>query len=213
MTIELDHFFILTDKAASLAKQISSIGLIEGTSNNHPGQGTANRRFFLPNSTLELIYVRDVNEALHGRGSRLRFVERASDSIASPFGLIARSVTIFKDTPFPGWHYYPEYFGDAQYFHVGENSDLLEEPLCVCMPTNLSRPEIPSEPENPLWTMTELRISVPVVQPTPPLEALSKCKGVSLRLNEPHRMEIVFNEKKEGRTKEMALKYPVVIHW
>ena len=59
----------------------------------------------------------------------------------------------------------------------------------------------------------ELRISVPVVQPTPPLEALSKCKGVSLRLNEPHRMEIVFNEKKEGRTKEMTLKYPVVIHW
>jgi len=26
-------------------------------------------------------------------------------------------------------------------------------------------------------------------------------------------MEIVFNEKKEGRTKEMTLKYPVVINW
>jgi hypothetical protein len=213
MTIELDHFFILTDKEASLAKQISSIGLIEGASNNHPDQGTANRRFFLANSTLELIYVRDVNEALHGRGNRLRFVERMSDPISSPFGLIAKPDREFKDAPFPGWHYYPEYFGDDQYFHVGENSDLLEEPLCVCMPTNLSRPETPSKSENPLWTLTELRISVPVTQPTPPLEAFSKCKGVSLRLNEPHRMEIVFNEKREGRTKDMTLEYPVVIHW
>ena len=213
MAIELDHFFILTDKEASLSKQISSIGLIEGTRNNHPGQGTANRRFFLPNSTLELIYVRDVNEALHGRGSRLRFVERISNPISSPFGLIAKAAIDSKDTPFPGWHYYPEYFGDDQYFHVGENSDLLEEPLCVCMPSNLSRPEIPPKSENPLWVLTELRISVPVIQPTPPLEAFSKCERVSLRLNEPHRMEIVFNEKKEGRTKDMTLEYPVVIHW
>lgn len=213
MAIELHHFFILTDKEDSLSKQISSIGLIEGTRNNHPGQGTANRRFFLPNSTLELIYVRDVNEALHGRGSRLRFVERVSDPISSPFGLIAKSATESKDVPFPGWHYYPEYFGDDQYFHVGENSDLLEEPLCVCMPTNLSRPETPPKSENPLWTLTELRISVPVIKPTPPLEAFSRCEAVSLKLNEPHRMEIVFNEKKGGRTKDMTPEYPVVIYW
>jgi len=213
MTIELDHFFILTDQAASLAGQISSIGLTEGTRNSHPGQGTANRRFFLPNSAIELIYVHDVHEALHGRGSRLRFAERISDPVASPFGLIAKSATEIKNAPFPGWQYYPEYFENDRYFHVGDNSDLLEEPLCVCMPTNLSRPDIPSELENPLWTLTELRISVPVIQPTQSLRTLSKCKGISLRLNEPHRMEIVFNENKEGRTKDMSLKYPVVIHW
>jgi len=213
MAIELDHFFIITDKKTSLSKQISSIGLIEGTRNNHPGQGTANRRFFLPDSTLELIYVRGVNEALHSRGKRLRFVERMSNPVSSPFGLIAKATIDSKGAPFPGWHYYPEYFGDDQYFHVGENSDLLEEPLCVCMPPNLSRPRISLKSENPLWVLTELRISVPVTQPTPPLEAFSKCEGVSLRLNESHLMEIVFNQNKEGRTKDMTLEYPVVIHW
>ncbi len=213
MAIELDHFLIFTDKEASLCELVSNIGLIEGTSSNHPGQGTANHRFFLPNSILELIYVRDVNEALNGRGSRLHFAERAADTNASPFGLIAKAVTDSKDALFPGWRYYPEYLRDDQYFYVGENSNLLEEPLCVCMPANLSRPEARPQLENPLWILTELRISVPVIQPSLTLQTFSKCKSVSLRLNEPHQMELVFNEKKEGRSKDMTPEYPVVFHW
>ncbi len=46
MTIELDHFFILTDPGAPQAELLTEIGLVEGTPNDHPGQGTANRRFF-----------------------------------------------------------------------------------------------------------------------------------------------------------------------
>jgi hypothetical protein len=55
MTIALDHFFILTEPGSPQADLVSGIGLKEGASNNHPGQGTANRRFFFSNSTLELL--------------------------------------------------------------------------------------------------------------------------------------------------------------
>jgi hypothetical protein len=213
MTIELDHFFILTEPGSPQADLVSSIGLIEGTRNIHPGQGTANRRFFFSNSTLEFLYIRDAEEAEKGRGSRLRFTERVTSANASPFGLIVRTASGSTDIPFPGWKYCPEYFRDDQCFHVGESSDVLEEPLCIRMPSNLPQRKHQPRPENPLWTMTELRISVPVVRPSPTLQAVSKCKGVLLRLDEPHRLELVFNGEKEGQSKDMTPDLPLIVRW
>jgi hypothetical protein len=59
MTLSLHHFFIFTDPLAAIAERIASCGLSEGSSNKHAGQGTANRRFFLQNSTLELLYIEE----------------------------------------------------------------------------------------------------------------------------------------------------------
>ena len=213
MTIELDHFFILTEPGAPHADLLSGIGLTEGPRNDHPGQGTANRRFFFSNTGLELLYVRDASEAANGRGSRLRIVERAVDDKASPFGLIVRATTESTDVPFPGWRYCPEYFRADQCFHVGENSDLLEEPICICMPLNMPLPEGQLRLANPQMTVTELRLSVLVSRPTLTLEAIADCERISLRLNEPHRMEIVFNEEKEGKSKDMTPELPLVVCW
>ena len=213
MTIELDHFFILTEPGAPHADLLSGIGLTEGPRNEHPSQGTANRRFFFSNMGLELLYVRDASEAARGRGSRLRIVERAADDKASPFGLIVRATTESTDMPFPGWRYCPEYFQADQCFHVGENSDLLEEPLCICMPLNMPLPEDQLRLANRKMTVTELRLSVPVVRPTVTLEAIADCERISLRLNEPHRLEIVFNEEKEGKSKDMTPELPLVVRW
>jgi len=46
MSLELDHLFVCTSQGASEAKYVEHVGLIEGPSNVHPGQGTANHRFF-----------------------------------------------------------------------------------------------------------------------------------------------------------------------
>lgn len=213
VTITLDHFFILTETGAPQADLVSSIGLVEGTCNSHPGQGTANRRYFFSNSTLEFLYVRDANEAINGCGNRLRFAERAGNSNASPFGLIVRTVGGSEDIPFPGWKYCPEYFKDDQCFHVGENSDVLEEPLCICMPTNLRERNHHPHPENAAWTMTEIHISVPVSSPSSTLEAVAKCEGVVLFCGAPHRMELIFNEQKEGKKMDMTPDLPLVVCW
>lgn len=55
--MQLDHFFILTSPGAPEADALVQLGLIEGTSNAHPGQGTANRRFFFANTTIEFLYI------------------------------------------------------------------------------------------------------------------------------------------------------------
>ncbi len=213
MTIELDHFFVLTDPGAPQADLLSGLGLIEGPRNDHPGQGTANRRFFFSDTALEFLFVIDADEAANGRGSRLRFPERADSAEASPFGLIVRATGESQLAPFPGWPYRPEYFRADQCFHVGENSDLLEEPLCICMPRNLPVPDTRLRLANAHMNLTELRISVPVMRPSSTLEAIADCEQVSLRLNEPHRLELVFNGEEKGQSVDMRPELPMVVHW
>ncbi|MFC1748457.1 hypothetical protein ACFL2V_06580 [Pseudomonadota bacterium] len=214
MAIDLDHIFILTHPGAALADSVADVGLIEGSCNTHPGQGTANRRFFFANTTLEFLYVRDAMEAENGPGSRLRFVERAASLNASPFGLIVRSANETEaDIHFPGWKYYPDYFNGQYRFHVGENSDKFEEPLCICMPINLPQRKKMPKPENPDWVLTELRIAVPVSEPSETLVEIANCDGVSIRLNKPHRMELVFNEGRAGMLKDFSPELPMAISW
>ncbi|MEO1245890.1 MAG: hypothetical protein AAFX56_09445 [Pseudomonadota bacterium] len=213
MTLQLDHCFVLCDPQAPQADLLSDLGLIEGPGNDHPGQGTANRRFFFSNTMFEFLYVRDADEAVHGRAKGLRLPERAMSAAASPFGLIVRSSGGLADTPFPGWPYCPEYFPADQCFHVGENSDLLEEPLCICMPHNLPVPASRPRRANADMTLTGLRLGVPVSRLSPPLEAIAACDGVSLQLNEPHHLELVFNEERAGRFESLLPALPLTVRW
>lgn len=211
MSIALDHFFVLTAADAPVANQLSAIGLVEGSRNSHPGQGTANRRFFLADTTLEFLYLRDENEARSGPGRRLGIAQRMQHRNASRFGLIVKQQAAHENAPFPGWKYCPQYFDDDQCFHVGENSALLAEPLCICMPANLPRPEVSAQTENPGWKLTELRISVPVDKPSPVLAAVADCSGISLRLDAPHHLEIIFNANEAGAV--LALSPQLTLRW
>ena len=213
MSIALHHFFVLTNRPDELATEILQLGLIEGSSNTHPGQGTANRRFFLPGTAFEILYIHDADEALHGPAAGLRFSERLNQPHASPFGLVVETTDDSKTEPFSGWRYYPDYFANEMFFHVGQNSELLEEPLCVCMPSQLGRADIPPSQQNPDWVMTELGIRLPIAELSPTLETVSQCKTISLVLGEPHQMEIVFNDHQKGQTKNLMPDFPLALSW
>ncbi len=60
--MDVDHVYICTKAVEEHAKLLHDFGLVEGETNVHPGQGTANRRFYFRNGMLELLYVRDVEE-------------------------------------------------------------------------------------------------------------------------------------------------------
>lgn len=205
----IDHFFIVVDPGAPQADLLLQLGLLEGPSNQHPGQGTANRRFFFANTMLEFLYVRDVNEATTGRAKGLRTAERVIGESASPFGLV---LTATED-PFPGWAYCPEYFRDDQCFLVGTNSDLLVEPLCICMPRNLPKPKKQHQPRNSDWCLSKLKISVPVESPSEVLQAVSECENVEIVLSQSHHLELTFSENKEGKVHNMAPALPLTLRW
>jgi len=51
--MEIDHIYICTGKNAPAGDLLVEFGLLEGSSNTHPGQGTANRRFYFHNLMLK----------------------------------------------------------------------------------------------------------------------------------------------------------------
>jgi hypothetical protein len=132
MRIELDHLFICSAPGAPEAEKLVQFGLHEGLPSQHPGQGTANRRFAFANAMIELLWVSDAREAQGQRTKRTLLWERCSgrEDNASPFGICLRPVDS-KDTgsPFPAWEYRPAYLSDSLFMHVGEAG--IEEPMWV----------------------------------------------------------------------------------
>jgi Glyoxalase-like domain len=102
MRLELDHLFVCTAPSAPEAEELVRFGLREGPPNQHPGQGTANRRFAFANAMIELVWVSDVQETQSERSRRTLLWERWSgrENKASPFGICVRPVD-FQNTESP----------------------------------------------------------------------------------------------------------------
>lgn len=211
--MEFDHFFILSSPGAPEADAIIDMGLIEGTSNDHPGQGTKNRRFFLDNTTIEFLYINNIAQAMNGPGKGLRLVERAIDIDGSPFGLVTR-VSSENTLPFfPSWKYYPDYFPKPMCFYVGDNSDNFAEPLCICMPPALPRPKKAPAPSNSGWSLTELQISIPGIGASAALSAFGECELVTIRYNQEHGVKLIFNNATKEESRNFMPDIPLIIEW
>jgi hypothetical protein len=132
MQIELDHLFVCTAPGAPEAERLVQFGLHEGPPNEHPGQGTACRRFSFFNAMIELFWVSDAREAQSQSTRRTLLWERWSgrQGNASPFGICVRPVHP-QDTgsPFPAWEYRPAYLADPLRMQIGEAG--IEEPLWI----------------------------------------------------------------------------------
>ena len=132
MRIELDHLFVCAAPGAPEAEKLVRFGLHEGPPNQHPGQGTACRRFSFANAMIELIWVSERREAQNECTRRTLLWERwyGRQCNASPFGLCVRPVNP-KDTgsPFPAWEYRPAYLPGPLSTHISEAG--LEEPMWI----------------------------------------------------------------------------------
>jgi len=212
--LELDHVFILVEPEAQVADRLLELGFQEGPSNTHPGQGTANRRFYFTNGMVEFLWVRDANEANMGPGKDLRFPERTEDLNASPFGMIfvPGEEHISLDMPFPGWHYQPDYFPPPKGFHVGANAKNLMEPLCFYFPFH--DPGVPRlQPTRNAQTISEIVISTPSTDTAGVLARVSQTDRFSVRSGKEHFMEITLDHHDSGCTKDFRPAMPLILRW
>jgi hypothetical protein len=132
MRIELDHLFVCTAPGAPEAEKFVQFGLHEGPPNQHPGQGTANRRFAFANAMIELFWVSDASEAQSESARRTLLWERWSgrEHNASPFGICLRPVDPQETgLPFPAWEYRPAYLPHPLVMHIGDVG--IEEPMWI----------------------------------------------------------------------------------
>lgn len=131
--MELDHIFIMCAVGAPEAAALDRLGLKEGSSNTHPGQGTACRRFFFRNFYIELIWVHNPEEAQSGSVRRTRLWDRWSRRCAGacPFGVLLRagSGDGRLGAPFPTWKYVPEYLPAGFAIEVAQDTPLTEPEL------------------------------------------------------------------------------------
>ena len=214
MNLELDHFFILVQPEAKVADVLVSLGMQEGARNKHEGQGTSNRRFYFPNGMLELLWVRDEEEANAGPGRELRFPERVNDPTASPFGVILRRKDhLSLGMPFEGWKYQPDYFEPPWTFHIGANSNNLLEPLCIYVP--FIEPDVATHKieEGIYKSITNVQIYTPSKPLSDVLVIADAADRLSINHGHEHLMEVTFDNHQCGISRDLRPDIPLIIYW
>ena len=217
MNLELDHVFILVKSKAKVADLLIFKGFEEGTQNIHPGQGTANRRFFFSNGMLEFIWVRDVAEAANGAGRDLQFLKRDINPDASPFGVILRQKDDVNSQsskmPFDGWSYQPVYFPSPNAFHVGANSTNIFEPLCIYVPFSLPKSLVNKEKINSSFAISNVCIHVPPTDRNQVLETLDRTDRLSIQYGKEHLMEMVLNDRSTKKVADFRPEISLIMYW
>jgi hypothetical protein len=210
MPVELDHLFVCTSRGAPEAKYFAWFGLIEGPANVHPGQGTANRRFFFENAMLELLWIEDPGEAQNEQTAPTKLWDRWSgrlDGATSPFGIVMRPTHPEAVTPpFASWVYTPDYFPDGMSLHIGDAG--IDEPMWVFMPLSRQRRiEIPEHP-NGIREITALRLTSP--------KPLRSCAAAALPIltvecGSTHLLTIEFDHGAQDESTDLRPHLPLIL--
>jgi Glyoxalase-like domain len=168
MALHLHHVFACSSVGAPEAEDLLEAGLAEGSPNTHPGQGTANRRFFFESGFLELLWVHDEHEARSTLTAPTSLWDRwaARGAAANPFGLCFSSLDgVDSALPFPWVKYRPGYLPDDRYLLFADNLPLSEPEVFVLGWPQIQTPP-KTEPRKHSLGLREMRsVSVGVVDP------------------------------------------------
>jgi hypothetical protein len=209
--LEFDHVFVCCSAGAPEGDALVRLGLTEGSPNTHPGQGTANRRFFFRNAFLELLWVAEPAEARSEQTRRTRLWERwfQRASGVCPFRATGADTTA---APFTTWAYRPIYLPPGVAIEFAEGVPL-EEPELVYLPI-LRRSGPPAhEPIDhslPIRQIRDLTIGLPsAANLSPASKAVLSAGLVSYRFAPDHVLELSFASS-QGFTFDLRPTLPLV---
>jgi Glyoxalase-like domain len=214
MAIELDHVFICVARGAPEAEHLVEFGLCEGAPNVHPGQGTANRRFFFQNAMLELLWVEDPQEAQSSQTAPTLLWERWSSrqSGACPFGIIARPAnTPITTVPFPAREYQPEWLAPELKIYLAPSG--VEEPMWLFMPflQGLHQERRFVAHPNGAREITKLTLTTPVPLRSSAAQALVENAILSIREGSEYLLTIELNKSMRQVVRDFRPHLPLVI--
>jgi len=221
---ELDHIFIcVSEGAAEASNALAAFGLSESKPNEHPGQGTACRRFSFRNGYLELLWVNNAAEA-QSQDIRLthlweRWARRSSG--ACPFGFGFRPGQDYDlSPPFPAWEYRPPYLPESWSFQVATNAEVLTEPMLFYLPffhkpgarPNAERQRV--EHAIGLREITRVEMFSPSTENlSPALKAVLSTGLIKIRQGRQYLVEVGFDGEALGRTADCRPALPLVFRW
>jgi hypothetical protein len=166
MSIILDHVFICCDEYGPEAEALLSIGLVEGSRNVHPGQGTANRRFFFYRGFIELLWVSNREEAQSSLTAPTKLWPRwvARKQGACPFGIaFSPDATDVPEAPFNAWPYQPTYLPPTKSILFAKDTTLYEPELfyMAWSDSQASAASQPKEHVNGLLRLLSVSVGIP----------------------------------------------------
>ncbi|MYM35515.1 glyoxalase-like domain protein [Duganella sp. FT94W] len=201
-----DHIFIRATPGAPEAEALRAFGLTEGSGNVHPGQGTANRRFFFANAFLELLWIADAAEVASPLTAPTTLGERlCADSAASPFGICFRDA----GTPsFPVFDYQPSYLPPGMSIGIASEAPL-SEPMWFYLAGGKSLPPPPDHAAG-LNRISAVRCTRPAVAA---LSAAALGSGVTFAEGKEHLLEISFDDEMRGLTHDFRPILPLIFRY
>ena len=218
--MEFDHIFICVQPGAREAEVLKEFGFAEGSENTHPGQGTANRRFFFRNSVIELLYLHNSAEARSERTNRTNLYERltSTNNEASPFGICFRPTSPTEQVPFPSWRYTPIYLPKDWCIYIGNAP--ISEPMWFFSPFGLRPEQLPVQRQQPLEhpnglrNITSIRITTPHADTlSSPAVAANGIISFEFAAAREHLAVIGFDEESKGRRHDFRPQLPLVVSW
>jgi len=220
MPAVIDHVFLCTPRGAPGAERLAGIGLLEGSPNRHPGQGTACRRFYFQNAMLELLWVEDASEAQLEQNRRLDLWRRWSEAGRhySPFGIILRPAAgTGAQCPFPSWDYRPVGMPELQ-LKIADGTDSME-PLWGYLPSGRPPAEAPPGRRQPLEhaaglaQLTGVHLAGPLPACAAVTHSMEQAGLLTLEASPSHRLELHFDHRGQSKQADLRPEFPIVLRW
>jgi hypothetical protein len=219
--MELDHVFICVKPGAPEADQLREFGLTEGSPNQHPGQGTANRRFFFDNTFLELLYLTDTEAATSSATSPTHLYERLTivESTTSQFGVCFRPSHPGEAEPaFRYWRYQPAYLPADKSVAIAAHAPLAE-PMWFFLTFGGRPASATLDRRQPLLhtagfrEITRVRVVTTAKDLSDAAKAANDVRGVEIYSGDHPLLEIGFDNEKHGLRADFQHTLPLVFNW
>lgn len=141
--MDLDHIFLFVEPDAPEFAQMAELGFAETYRRVHPGQGTENACYAFDNLFIELLWIRDADEARSEPIRRTGLYERSRwrKDGTCPFGIAWRG----NATDIAVWDYRPPYLPADMSIAVACDGDDARRPMLFRSPGSAAPIDWPEE--------------------------------------------------------------------
>ncbi len=183
--MDLDHIFIMIDPGRADDAALG-LGLHEAYRRQHPGQGTRNICYALPDLFVEILWLDDRAAAESPAIARTSLSSRGRwrNTGACPLGVAWRGAA----APFPTWDFCPPYLPAGLTIPMACDSDDIQQPLLFRSPGSTTPRDWPVDRQGGLQAHLGLGLPIqvallvpPAFQPCAALQAIMARTGLGLR--------------------------------
>ena len=217
--LELDHLIVFTDPGAPVVDHLERAGFRAGTPNDHPGQGTANRRVFFDNAYMEFVFVTDPDALASPQPQVVPTGLGPRFEVGCALGVALRAIT-GHSPGFPSWQYRPPYLPAGASILMATSSNEIREPLIAVVPFGQRPDRYPSDRAQPLGhpagprSIRSLHLAGPWPVPTSPaLTVLAAVPEVTVTDRSHYQVQVLLGPGREDHIVDLRPAVPMLLLW